>query len=204
METSQDFQELSNRLNQLIDQQQKDKQQMKALMLSTSKNKLSRPINWEMLNVIVSVIGVFYFLTRTVFFKGMPLMLWTGAIAFVLWVIQAGYSWVGYRRLKALHIGEEPVKNTIEKIIGLLRHYYIQKRIYIAFAPLTIGVSLPIPMLEFRKVDLSQVTSQAMLFWGIILFLAWILAIWISLRFYNQHFEAPLIAAKDNLKDLEE
>ena len=146
METNETFQALTNNLNEQLNKQLKDRKYMKTLLITTSKSSISKSNSYELLNLATAFLCSLYFTTRTVYYTEQPLLFWTGLISSFLWIAQFSYSLIGYRKLSALDLGQDPITTSIRKITLLLSHYDLQKKIYLWLAPITISAGLPIPL----------------------------------------------------------
>jgi hypothetical protein len=206
MESNETLDALSGALNKQANEQLKDKRYMKTILISLSKNSISTPSNMESLNLIGCIVMALYFVSRTILFHEQTFLFWTGIISSLLWLSQFAYSWVGYKKLSALDLGQDPIIKSIEKISALLNHYQLQKKIYIWAAPLTILTAIPIPFFEFRKINFTDFfnNSQGLIFISVVLILSIALAIFLTNKFWKDKFSTPLKNAIQNLKELAE
>ena len=200
-----DFQSLSGALNEQVTKLGKEKKIMKTLIITTSKSSIAKTNSYEILNLVTSFVATLYFMSRTIAFAAMPFLFWVGLISIFLWAAQFIYSWIGYKKLGSLDIGQDSVKTSIEKITSLLHHYTLQKNIYLWFAPITISMTYVIFLFDFRGVNILQVVDKGVIIFTIVtLVIATLLAIWLSKKMWEDKFNAPLENARENLKELED
>ncbi len=209
MESNEPFEALSGELNKEVIEHSKNKKYMKAILISLSKNNLSTPSNIESLNLIGCVLIGLYFISRTILYHEQPYLFWTGLISSLLWVAQLIYSWIGYKKLSLLDLGQDPIVKSIEKISSLLNYYRLQKKIYLWASPFTILALLPIPFFELKGITekdilpfLNNVTGLTFV---TISFTICVLILVFGLnKFWKDKFTTPLESAMQNLKELAE
>jgi len=206
MESNEPLDALSGELNKQATEHSKDKKYMKAILISLSKNNISTSSNIESLNLIGCGLFALYLISRTILYHEHAFLFWTGSISSLAWIGQFIYSWVGYKKLSSLDLGQDPIIKSIEKISALLNHYQLQKKVYLWAAPLIILTTIPILLFEFRKIDFVPFfdDTTGLIFISIIVVICVLMSLFVTNKFWKDKFATPLENAMQNLKELAE